>query len=184
MLQVEHKRVASVTIRFGAGVDFGSADSAPSLSSSLECAVTAMRRLPILKLAQVMDKQKSSNMPMADWTKLEDIACLVGKLQGSGTSNRLAVSCVTLSTKMYALQCTGAESMPIESLRLLLRTYRADIDDIWLTATGFDVHVVAEADRRPMHFWTSFGIHATERTAFDPPPLKRVKTEVALGLRS
>jgi hypothetical protein len=182
MLQAEHKNVASVCLRFGAGIDFGFASSESQSSPRLECAVTAMRRLPILKLVQVLDK-KGTQVPMADWSKLEDMACLLGKLQGSATSSKLAVSWSILSTKMYALHCTGAVSMPIEGLRLLLRTYRADIDDIWLTANGFDVHVVAEAERRPLHFWASFGIHATERILFDPPPAaKRAKTEVTVAL--
>ncbi len=181
LLQVV-KRVTGVVIRFGAGVDISCGSSCSS--SMPEFAVTAMRRLPILQLANVLDKHPD-NIPAADWTKTRDMALLIGKLQGSATPSKLAVSCTMLSSKMYALHCTGAVSMPIECLRLLLRTYRTDVDDIWLTATGFDVHVVPEAERRPVHVWVSFGIHATERSAFDPPPAaKRAKTDVSVGLGS
>jgi hypothetical protein len=180
MIQPEHKRVTSVLFRFGTGIEFGCGER--STTSLPECAVSAMCRLPVLKLMQVLEKQPP-NMPLADWTKLSDMGCLIGKLQGSATSSKLSVSCTLISTsKMYTLQCTGVASMPIECLRLLLRTYRADIDDILLTATGFHVHVLPEAERRPIHFWTSFGVHATERAAFDAPPPKRAKVEVAVAV--
>ncbi len=159
-------------------------------TEAAEFSLSVMSRRPILQFASVADAKRPMDVPFVDWSKLDDISTLIGKLQGSATPADATIVRSVLKDK-YALTCTGFASMDMNDLRALLRAYRVDIDDIQMSASGFVVTVWAERHARPQgHMWVSEGVHTAAREDFDAKPSKRARTDsdatmtIALGSSS